>query len=467
MKHLIPFLFLSAAVSMADPVAVGPNGEGVNAAAFRTAISSPSNAEMSSAIGLKVNTSDLSTNGGANKVAQFDASAYLRTGAINPLGGGTNPGGLRIPAQQRITWEREDDGVAVANVWMFDKHPSSHDANYYPELVWSSPRHCYYWVDGFQMGDSTSGPGQRGWRFVYFNPLGQACAAGTSLGGTLDTQMESVPVLLRSEMWDGSQRRASNAAVQYIATGAAAGDLTFWTGGTFDPGGTSARGRILASGGYNNSLTLNNNGPLIPSGKTLQAAGNFTLTQNSVEVLKSDSASALANTLRITNGKVRIGTGSSAAASLPFEVWRQSDAGNTTGEFYIDSNGKVFVGRLSSTGGNSSTGLVVQTKDGAVSASFNPSTSASTIGTNTLSVSSASTFSNTTDATSSAGAIRTSGGVSVAKKIYAGTGLTIAAPTVPASATATGTAGEIAWDADYIYVCVATNTWKRSAIATW
>jgi hypothetical protein len=23
------------------------------------------------------------------------------------------------------------------------------------------------------------------------------------------------------------------------------------------------------------------------------------------------------------------------------------------------------------------------------------------------------------------------------------------------------------WDADYIYVCTATNTWKRVAIATW
>ena len=37
----------------------------------------------------------------------------------------------------------------------------------------------------------------------------------------------------------------------------------------------------------------------------------------------------------------------------------------------------------------------------------------------------------------------------------------------PASASATGTTGQIAWDANYIYVCVATNTWKRSAIATW
>lgn len=37
----------------------------------------------------------------------------------------------------------------------------------------------------------------------------------------------------------------------------------------------------------------------------------------------------------------------------------------------------------------------------------------------------------------------------------------------PASATDTGTAGEICWDASYIYVCTATNTWKRTAIATW
>ncbi len=37
----------------------------------------------------------------------------------------------------------------------------------------------------------------------------------------------------------------------------------------------------------------------------------------------------------------------------------------------------------------------------------------------------------------------------------------------PSSATDTGTAGEIAWDADYIYICTATDTWKRVAISTW
>jgi hypothetical protein len=37
----------------------------------------------------------------------------------------------------------------------------------------------------------------------------------------------------------------------------------------------------------------------------------------------------------------------------------------------------------------------------------------------------------------------------------------------PATAAATGTAGDICWDADYIYVCTATDTWKRVAISTW
>lgn len=39
--------------------------------------------------------------------------------------------------------------------------------------------------------------------------------------------------------------------------------------------------------------------------------------------------------------------------------------------------------------------------------------------------------------------------------------------TAPTSATDTGIAGEMRFDADYIYVCIATDTWKRVAIATW
>lgn len=37
----------------------------------------------------------------------------------------------------------------------------------------------------------------------------------------------------------------------------------------------------------------------------------------------------------------------------------------------------------------------------------------------------------------------------------------------PSSASDTGTTGEIAWDSNYLYVCTATDTWKRVAISTW
>lgn len=66
-----------------------------------------------------------------------------------------------------------------------------------------------------------------------------------------------------------------------------------------------------------------------------------------------------------------------------------------------------------------------------------------------------SNFSNISDVGFDAGNIQVAGSISVASM------------SVPGSATATGTTGQITWDADYIYVCIATDTWKRTAISTW
>jgi hypothetical protein len=46
-------------------------------------------------------------------------------------------------------------------------------------------------------------------------------------------------------------------------------------------------------------------------------------------------------------------------------------------------------------------------------------------------------------------------------------GINMGPTSTPATAAATGTAGQIAWDTGYIYICTATDTWKRVAIATW
>ena len=40
-------------------------------------------------------------------------------------------------------------------------------------------------------------------------------------------------------------------------------------------------------------------------------------------------------------------------------------------------------------------------------------------------------------------------------------------PRTPATSTSFGNQGEIAWDDNYIYVCVAQNTWKRAPLSTW
>lgn len=61
---------------------------------------------------------------------------------------------------------------------------------------------------------------------------------------------------------------------------------------------------------------------------------------------------------------------------------------------------------------------------------------------------------------------KTSNNVSIANTLSIAQ-LRFTASNPPANAGATGVAGTITWDSTYIYVCVATNTWKRVQIATW
>lgn len=50
---------------------------------------------------------------------------------------------------------------------------------------------------------------------------------------------------------------------------------------------------------------------------------------------------------------------------------------------------------------------------------------------------------------------------------FTGNRINVATSKTPASATAAGTAGDICWDAGFVYVCTAANTWKRAALTTW
>jgi hypothetical protein len=48
-----------------------------------------------------------------------------------------------------------------------------------------------------------------------------------------------------------------------------------------------------------------------------------------------------------------------------------------------------------------------------------------------------------------------------------GVGSALSWSSVPASATASGTAGQIAYDGDFLYVAVGSNQWERAALSTW
>jgi hypothetical protein len=49
----------------------------------------------------------------------------------------------------------------------------------------------------------------------------------------------------------------------------------------------------------------------------------------------------------------------------------------------------------------------------------------------------------------------------------AGSTFRLAQSRTPATSTATGNTGELCWDSSYMYVCVATNTWRRILHSTW
>jgi len=62
----------------------------------------------------------------------------------------------------------------------------------------------------------------------------------------------------------------------------------------------------------------------------------------------------------------------------------------------------------------------------------------------------------------------TAGSFDASQNFILATGdLIITTPTTPASAGAAGTIGTIAWDTGFLYVCTATNSWERVAIASW
>jgi hypothetical protein len=60
-----------------------------------------------------------------------------------------------------------------------------------------------------------------------------------------------------------------------------------------------------------------------------------------------------------------------------------------------------------------------------------------------------------------AGNINCQGSIDIGANIY------LSSDYVPAAADSDGDTGQLAWDEDYIYVCTATDTWKRANLVAW
>ncbi len=67
----------------------------------------------------------------------------------------------------------------------------------------------------------------------------------------------------------------------------------------------------------------------------------------------------------------------------------------------------------------------------------------------------------------SAGLIEINNGTAGAYRDLILRNLRMSAPAVPATATSTGSEGQVSWDSNYVYVCVATDSWKRAALSSW
>ncbi|MEO5914870.1 MAG: hypothetical protein ABIS50_11595 [Luteolibacter sp.] len=400
----------------------------------------PVSTATTTALGLKVDTSKLSTTGGIDKVPQTSGTGVFRTTAVNGSDGVTPPA-IRLAGNQRVELE-DTTGAAAANFRLITLHGASGNVGgNYPEAILEAPRICLYWQNGLQIGDAyVYGSSVRSDHFGYVNPLQTSSSATTYPLG------ESTPIFLNSQLWDGAVTRIAKVGIQFEATGDGTGEVFF---------GIGYPGDYYALGSHNSvklsaasvPFSIANGGPKIGTGKVLTfgdgttmstaaaggtvavnlggtgtttasllPTGDWTMTQNSVPVFRSDATSAKTNTIRVTGGFVRVGPSQiTTAAAYPFEV-RVAAAGPSSGELYMDTNGTVFVGRLSTSPGDDSGKLVVQDREGTVIMSISAVTNLNTFGPYNVT-----SFQNVTDSTSSTtGAVKLSGGLGIVKSVYSG-----------------------------------------------
>ena len=193
---------------------------------------------------------------------------------------------------------------------------------------------------------------------------------------------------------------------------------------------------------------------IIPSPGTPQGSGNLTTAGAIVYVVSAGTITQDPTFARSNPGRYTLYDNTPTTGVTTFNVRAGAGQGSTDLQQYQNSSGTVLA-KVTSAGYYQ---LLEAQTNGVRIAAGGPQTGAA--GQYMWGSSSAGSAVDLGLARDAAGRLRVSDGST-------GLGAIMIASSTPASASATGAAGTIAWDANYIYVCTATNTWKRVAIATW
>jgi len=214
----------------------------------------------------------------------------------------------------------------------------------------------------------------------------------------------------------------------------AMGDSTEASGGS----STAMGGRTIASGTTSTAM-----------GEATTSSGNTSTAMGSGTTSSGNNSTAMGNTTTASGSdSTAMGTSGTASGNSSTAMGAQTAASGR----YSTATGlftKAF-GRSSTSRGQFN---VLNTGDNATT--YDATNTAFSIGNGTSEGSRSDAFSVLFNGTTTIAGSVTSESLNVP-----------ALNTAPASATAAGTLGSIRFTADHIYVCVATNTWKRVAIGT-
>lgn len=280
-----------------------------------------------------ITSGDISTTGGANKIPQLDGNGTLRLGPVNSTDSQPSQT-FRIPAFQRTYYESKL-GTVAAEHYLIANHSATlgndigFGAGVFPELFFGAPRHCFYWDEGFQIGNANNN--REYGRYLYFRALGNATSP--------DPVRQSVPTFWNGQNWNGGSTVSSNMGLQWVpGTTSTSGEFVFVITPSFSAGGTAnalTNGVLTSVAGAVLPFSVTQAGPKVGVGKVLTFGDGTTMdTAPQPYQARTGNATLVGGTVTVADDTV--------TAYTNIMLTRRS-AGGTIGDLtYSVSNGTGF-----------------------------------------------------------------------------------------------------------------------------